>query len=78
MAKSVKTRNSAIRSPNTKRHYTATPALEKKLEESRDSKELDCPPGFFTQPDYYSRLSKRQPRALSANATRLFWDQERG
>jgi len=30
------------------------------------------------QPDYYKRLLKRQPRALSAEATRRFWQEERG
>ena len=29
-------------------------------------------------PDYYARLLKRQPKALSADATRQFWDEERG
>ena len=29
-------------------------------------------------PDYYRRLLKRQPQALSAEATRQFWDEERG
>jgi antitoxin (DNA-binding transcriptional repressor) of toxin-antitoxin stability system len=28
-------------------------------------------------PDYYSRLVKRQPKALSPEETRKFWDQER-
>lgn len=28
-------------------------------------------------PDYYSRLLQRQPRALSAEETRRFWDEER-
>jgi antitoxin (DNA-binding transcriptional repressor) of toxin-antitoxin stability system len=28
-------------------------------------------------PDYYDRLVKRQPKALSAAATRRFWDEER-
>jgi antitoxin (DNA-binding transcriptional repressor) of toxin-antitoxin stability system len=28
-------------------------------------------------PDYYARLSKRQPRPLSAAATREFWEEER-
>jgi hypothetical protein len=40
----------AIPAPTTKRTYTATPALEKKLAEARSSKEIDCPPDFFTQP----------------------------
>ena len=31
-----------------------------------------------TQPDYYSRLLKRQPRGLSAEATHRFWEEERG
>jgi antitoxin (DNA-binding transcriptional repressor) of toxin-antitoxin stability system len=30
-----------------------------------------------TTPDYYSRLLKRQPRALTAEQTRQFWDEER-
>ena len=29
-------------------------------------------------PDYYARLLKRQPTALSTNATRQFWQEERG
>jgi antitoxin (DNA-binding transcriptional repressor) of toxin-antitoxin stability system len=29
-------------------------------------------------PDYYARLLKRQPEALSAEATRQFWEEERG
>ncbi len=29
-------------------------------------------------PDYYARLLRRQPEALSAEATRLFWEEERG
>ena len=40
----------AIPPPSTKRQYAATPALEKKLKEAKGSKELDCPPDFFTQP----------------------------
>lgn len=28
-------------------------------------------------PDYYARLLKRQPKPLSAEATRQFWDEER-
>jgi len=28
-------------------------------------------------PDYYARLLKRQPKALTAEATRRFWDEER-
>ena len=28
-------------------------------------------------PDYYARLQKRQPKALSAKATRQFWEEER-
>ena len=39
----------AIPPPSTKRTYSATPALERKLKEARDSKELDCPPEFFTE-----------------------------
>jgi hypothetical protein len=40
----------AIPPPKTKRSYVATPALEKKLQEARDVKEMDCPPDFFTEP----------------------------
>lgn len=29
-------------------------------------------------PDYYARLRKRQPEPLSAEATRQFWEEERG
>ena len=29
-------------------------------------------------PDYYARLVKRQPRAMTAEATREFWEAERG
>lgn len=29
-------------------------------------------------PDYYARLLKRQPAALPADATRKFWEEERG
>lgn len=32
-----------------RRRYTATAALEKKLREARRSRELDCPPDFFTE-----------------------------
>jgi antitoxin (DNA-binding transcriptional repressor) of toxin-antitoxin stability system len=28
-------------------------------------------------PDYYARLMNRQPKPLSAEATRIFWDEER-
>lgn len=28
-------------------------------------------------PDYYARLLKRQPKAVSAEATRQFWEEER-
>jgi antitoxin (DNA-binding transcriptional repressor) of toxin-antitoxin stability system len=28
-------------------------------------------------PDYYARLVKRQPKALSADETRQFWEDER-
>lgn len=28
-------------------------------------------------PDYYARLLKRQPKALSAKETQQFWEQER-
>jgi len=40
----------AIPPPNLKRAYTATSALEKKLREAKDARELDCPPDFFTEP----------------------------
>ena len=40
----------AIPAPKTRRRYAATPALEKKLKEAKDAKELDCPPDFFTEP----------------------------
>jgi hypothetical protein len=36
--------------PNLKRAYAATPALERELKEARGSRELDCPPDFFTEP----------------------------
>ena len=39
----------AIPPPKTKCTYAATPALERKLREARDAKELDCPPDFFTE-----------------------------
>jgi antitoxin (DNA-binding transcriptional repressor) of toxin-antitoxin stability system len=29
-------------------------------------------------PDYYARLLKRQPKAMSTEETRKFWDAERG
>ena len=29
-------------------------------------------------PDYYGRLRKRQPEPLSSEATRRFWEEERG
>jgi len=40
----------AIPAPKTRRAYAATPALERKLREARGAKELDCPPGFLTEP----------------------------
>lgn len=40
----------AIPAPKTKPTYVATPALEKKLREASESKELNCPPDFFTAP----------------------------
>src|SRR5205823_13490630 len=40
----------AIPPPKTRRSYAATPALERKLREAKGSKELDCPPDFFTEP----------------------------
>jgi hypothetical protein len=40
----------AIPPPKTRRIYKATEALEKKLREAKNSKELDCPPDFFTEP----------------------------
>ena len=30
------------------------------------------------QPDYMARILKRQPKAMSAKATREFWEDERG
>jgi len=40
---------------------------------------LISPPKRATSlPDYYGRLLKRQPKPLSAEATRRFWDEERG
>ncbi len=39
----------AIPPPQTRRAYVATSALEKKLREAKDSKEIDCPPDFFTE-----------------------------
>lgn len=29
-------------------------------------------------PDYYARLLKRQPKAMTAEETRKFWEEERG
>ena len=29
-------------------------------------------------PDYYARVKRRQPKGLSAKATRRFWEEERG
>lgn len=40
----------AIPAPKARHTYKATAALEKKLLEAKNSKELDCPPDFFTQP----------------------------
>ena len=40
----------AIPPPKNRRVYKATAALEKKLREAKNSKELDCPPDFFTEP----------------------------
>ena len=40
----------AIPPPKTRRTYKATIALERKLAEAKDEKELDCPPDFFTEP----------------------------
>ena len=40
----------AIPPPKTKRTYAATAALERKLNEAKGAKELDCPPDFFTEP----------------------------
>src|SRR5207237_4448118 len=40
----------AIPAPKTPRRYAATPALERKLREAKGSRELDCPPDFFTEP----------------------------
>jgi addiction module RelB/DinJ family antitoxin len=36
--------------PKTSRTHKATAALEKKLRQAKNSKELDCPPDFFTEP----------------------------
>jgi len=33
--------------------------------------------GTAAMPDYYDRLLKRQPRPLTAEETRRFWDEER-
>jgi hypothetical protein len=35
--------------PKGKAAYAATSALEKKLREAKNSRELDCPPDFFTE-----------------------------
>ena len=40
----------AIPPPEARRTYAATPALEKKLREAKRSRDLDCPPDFFTEP----------------------------
>ncbi len=41
----------AIPAPKkAKRAYAATPALERKLREAKGSRDLDCPPEFFTEP----------------------------
>jgi hypothetical protein len=40
----------AIPPRKARRTYKATAALEKKLREAKNSKELDCPPDFFTKP----------------------------
>jgi hypothetical protein len=40
----------AIPPPKARRTYKATAALEEKLREAKKSKELDCPPDFFTEP----------------------------
>jgi hypothetical protein len=40
----------AIPPPKIKRSYRATRALEKKLAEAKNSREVDCPPEFFTEP----------------------------
>ena len=34
--------------------------------------------GASPPPDYYGRLLKRQPEALSPEATSQFWEEERG
>jgi hypothetical protein len=39
----------AISRPKAKRAYEATAALEKKLREAKNSKEVDCAPDFFTE-----------------------------
>ena len=36
------------------------------------------PSGKADMPDYYARLMKRQPKAMSAGETRRFWEQEHG
>jgi hypothetical protein len=40
----------AIPAPKAKPSYAATPALERKLREAKNARELDCPPEFFTEP----------------------------
>lgn len=41
-------------------------------------KPLPAPPKKHAPaPNYYARLLKRQPKALTAEATRRFWDDER-
>ena len=40
----------AIPAPKARRTYAATSALEKKLKEAKNARELDCPPDFFTEP----------------------------
>ena len=40
----------AIPPPKARRTYAATSALEKKIKEAKNARELDCPPDFFTEP----------------------------
>jgi hypothetical protein len=40
----------AIPPSKTKQIYTGTPALERKLKEARNAKDMDCLPDFFTEP----------------------------
>ena len=40
----------AIPPPKNKAVYAATPALERKLREAKNAREVDCPPDFFIEP----------------------------